>query len=391
MFSLGLFSNKKESSTHALWRIDDKSVSVTIVADDRQQVLFFAEQTLRPTVFKTGESLDTITEHLRSTITGLISKVKKDISVFPKRATVIVGEPWSHVVFRTVIHERPTSFRITKTIVSDLIARDIKNIDRSVNGYDKKIHTHFSEPTTHQIYINGHKSKDYYGKSTTNIRIEYATGFFDALLIKSIVHTIHEQTRVPLVQIHTKHYQDVIVRFWNRIGLSHGVVVDPTGAITDLYGFQHGRLIHWGTIPVGASSLEQNSAHGLGVSHPELDTLFRLYDKKLIDQKTEQRINNVLGKIAPLWIRPFQDFCAEMVQQGMIIDQVVWMGEQSHPIEQFLFTTVTDDQATFPMIFGSTHTECAHIADIIESITPGFLRDTGIRQQDAMVVFDYYL
>ncbi len=48
------------------------------------------------------------------------------IRVPASSCVIVIGEPWSHMVSRRIEHARKTPFKLSRTLVRDLVARDMK-------------------------------------------------------------------------------------------------------------------------------------------------------------------------------------------------------------------------------------------------------------------------
>lgn len=353
MFSLFSKNNKDEKKPiHSVWNIDSQGVSL-MITDDYGSVVFYRSY---DHIFSQYDKRNTVMQ-LEDSIIKNLEKIFYDIQrrnlPFPETADVVLGEPWSHSITRKVHHTRKTNFVVSRQIVKDLIIRDIQTIDKNRYAYDISSHTEFSKPYIHSVSISGYMVTMWEGKKTSDVRIEYSIGFFDKKITQTITQKIHEQLKVKMLQIKFHNYQIIHYDYWEKTITVPSLIIYPSGLLTSIFWIEKKNLKAFGTIPVGTHVLYEQLKNDLGVSYQEINTLSNLIDRNSTDNQLLKKMKMSFQKGYEDWEYVFQKFCSQLVNDGMSLEQIIWMGGGTQQIIQPLMKTVQHDSASFPIIFGS--------------------------------------
>ncbi len=377
-------SSSSNRTTKTIWRIDSTGISVMVLQDKTNRVLYYDFQPITFFTIDVRHRYDQLMHHSELIITrmaqGLISFLKKPAT----NVVVVLGEPWTQGIRRHIVYKRKTPFTLTRAFIDDLVERDMKRINQEY----KRNHGNIIEllpPTYHELQIAGHPNHDAFGKVVNDIRLTYTTGFSDPAIIALVKVLIHEKTKVRMINIKFDQYQNYVMRFWKHITFPSGVIIDMSGYITDIYIFQNNELVQAGTLPIGLSNFRQQIAYGLGIYTTELESLFALYQKKILDEAITVKIDRELEKVYHIWERYFQKFCHTAVSHGDILDQVIWLGNEYDPILSYFMNILHADPLSFPVIFGSSHVGFIH-SDSILDVLHNYNHVTKLQNQDRIIV-----
>lgn len=360
-----LFSEPEKNTTKTFWRIDSASVSVTVVQVETGTILYYDVQPLTLYFLDERHRYDQLLHHTELVMNQMIPRLQMAVSTPSDHAVVVLGEPWSHTVKRHVAYKRKTPFKLTKTFIKDLIDRDMKRLTQEYTTR-KQAALELMNPTYHELLIGGHVIPEPWGTMINDVRLEYTTGFSDDRITDSVIKIIHEKTKVRLVNIQIDHYLNYMMRFWKTLSAVNGMIINPSGLVTDISIFQQGSLAQSGTIPWGMSGIEHMIAVQMNMNPDELKVLLSLSEKNLLDDATSVRLNKYMDRAYRAWEKDFQKFASNAVDHGDMIDQVVWMGEQSMLLSYFMHR-LRENTVAFPLIFGATHVGFSHSDTILQT------------------------
>jgi uncharacterized membrane protein len=362
---MSLFSsaNTQEDQLQILWRIDGAGISVMVV-DSMARVYFYDTETFTVFAMDDRHMIDQLLHHSELAMMRMVPKIVSFLPRVCDHATLILGEPWSHSMRRHITYKRKTSFKLTKSFINDLISRDMKRIAKEYQNE----HVNLIDPTYHDLTIAGHIAATPWGKIVTDIRFDYVTGFSDDRIIGMAQRIIHEKMKISLLDIKTDHYQNFLIRFWKQTNLSAGLLIDGSGFVTSLYIFNKNQLIQAGTLPMGFSIIKNELASYLGIYPNELESLLAMYKKELLSDSISKKINTGLRDLYRSWESDFQKFCNHATEQGDILDQVIWLGNENDPILQFFMQALAENTLQFPAVFGTSHVGFLHSTMFIDAL-----------------------
>jgi hypothetical protein len=192
--------------------------------------------------------------------------------------------------------------------------------------------------------------------------------------------------RAPLNSISFDHYQNFLVRFWKKTNLSHGLLIDGSGFITELYIFKQNQLVQIGTLPLGFAMVRNELASYLGIYPRELEALLSLYQKKLISEDISRKIQSGLVNLYTIWEKDFQKFCNHAIEQGDILDQVVWSGDEQDPIVQFFMHQLASNTLQFPVVFGTNQVGFLHNGVLARSLNQDTNMTPNAHNADQVII-----
>jgi hypothetical protein len=242
------------------------------------------------------------------------------------------------------------------------------------------------DPIHHEVSVAGHVVPDPWGKSVNDIRFDYITGFSDPQMVALVKEIIHEQMKVKLLNILISHYQNTLVKFWKQLNAPDGLFIDPSGSVTDLAIFSNRQLVQAGTLPVGLLRVAERTAEHMGVYPNELASILSLYSKNLLDDATIEKLERCMYDEYHAWEIDFQKFCHHAVEQGDVIEQVVWLGDSQNPMLQFFMKNMQENKLQSSVIFGSPQVWFLHSDAIIEAVLPHRMQHAHLQNQDRVIL-----
>jgi hypothetical protein len=363
--SLFSFNDTTADTLKLVWRFDSAGISATaFFTSQPTEIIYYHFQPYRLSADNT-EYVHKYTQLINLTTTILTTMAKQFLEYVqrqPDAIDIVFGEPWSHVSVRHISYKRKTNFKLTNAFLSELVTRDLKNIKQ--RGVTVAPDHNFSEPVYHRISIAGHPVYTITGQTVNDIRLDYTVGNLNNDISTVVTKLISERFHVLKRNTKIHHYQDLLIKFFAQSDNLTGCIVDISGHITDVYVFQNGIVKQWGTVPSGALSMVETIARRMNINLPEFSTLLKLYRKDLLSDDMRGTIKNAFKKSITPWIVDMQKFLADAVTDGMIIDQVFWMGSSSDPLLSLFVQSIQSDTIAFPQIFGTHQVGSTYIGTL---------------------------
>lgn len=358
MFSLFSNTEKNDKKISSYWRFDSEGVSVTLV-NSFGVIIFY--QSVSYELFRYDERpmdeqlFDALQRTTRLVIDLLIKK-----NLYPSSAKVIIGEPWAHSFLKRIVHKRKNSFTVTRTLVNELLQKETAQNRPDQHGFNSKFHTPVITPELVGVFLSGHSIPDWQGKKTKEIAIDSITGFFDTDIKEYIQRMINEYLRVKILSISYHTIQSITARYLASTLFSPSLVVYPSGLLTQLIWIDTQGVRAIGTFPVGLYQLEHTIKTKLGISRNEIQGLLSLSQQKIIDERIEKKIQKSFMETYQEWEYQLQRFCKQWVQEGLLAEQAIWIGDNKRNLFFKIVYTLWQDKEAFALIFGSPKTIFVH-------------------------------
>ncbi len=358
MFSLFSNTEKNDKKISSYWRFDSEGASVTLV-NSFGVIIFY--QSLVYELFRYDERpmetqlVDALHRTTRSLINLLITK-----NLYPQSAQVIIGEPWAHSFLKRLIHKRKTPFTVTRSMVKELLQKDITTTRLDQYGFNSKLHTPTVTPEIIGVFLSGHPVTDWQGKKTKEVGLDIMSGFFDTAIVAYVGKMIHEYLRVKMLHISYHTIQSITARYLTSIITSPSLVLYPSGLLTQLFWVDVQGVRAVGTFPIGLYQLEHAIKTTLNISRNEIQGLLTLVQQKIIDDRIEKKIQKSFMDVYQEWEYQLQKFCKQWVEEGLSAEQAIWIGDNKRNLFFKMVYTLWQDKESFALIFGSPKTIFVH-------------------------------
>ncbi len=374
-----LFASRDHAGhTRALWRVDAAGVAVMIISESGH-VYYYDHSPIMLFTLDTRHRYDQFIDRAERCMADMARIAVQNFSGAIHESVIVLGEPWAHTIRQHLIYKRKTPFKLTFSFVNKLVDRDMKRIQKQ---YQKSGHNivKLLAPTYHDVLIAGHSVPDPWGKMVHDFRLDYSTGFFDTEIADRLLRIVHERMKIPMRNIHIEHYQNMLMRFWRHVSLGNSLLIDCNGFVSDMYIFQNHILMQVGTIPMGMVDIHNQLAIDIRITGDELDSLLSLYAKNLLDDRSVYKLNHHLEKFYRIWEADLQRFCNTAVEQGDIIEQIVWIGDETNKIMEYFMQQLRGDAVKFPIVFGSAKPGFMHVDALLNNMPQ------GLQNQDQIIL-----
>ncbi len=356
-----LFPSQHDDIFGIICRVDSSVISLIIIEKKTRKIVGSIRESFSLFLHDNRHYYDQLLHHAQLIIRRMVQTLIQQGTPQLSFCSIIISEPWAQSIDRQITYSRKTPFTITEKFIDELIARDMKKMER-----EYQLPTEFSElrPEVHyrEIAVSGYRIGDPWGRTTQSLSIQYLVGYTDPQIVSLCKKIFHETLKIPLRSIFVRHYHAHCIEYYHQYGDSqNALIIHPVGYTTDLFIFQKGYLQQMGTLPTGLSQARAELADMLGIFPKELESLLTLYSKGLLSGAITKRLETHLYRIYRNWEKDFHTYCHHAVIHGDIIDTVVWVGDDADPLFQFFMYQVQHDKDAFSVLFGNTQVRMTKI------------------------------
>jgi hypothetical protein len=221
---------------------------------------------------------------IESEIKKALEKCRKVHGNYDK-IVCVVGEPWVMTKTRHITIEKPHSFKLTKKILDEAIARDTRLFEQeALRDYAKNEEWEIIHATQPTVDINGYRITDPIGVLTDNavihVTVSLAPAAFVDTVMDAYVDTLH-RTDVSFMGT-----SSLIAQFTKEY--AHVSVITLGGISGTFSVWSHDNLEYSETLHRGLADFEAGIAHLFHVNHAHIDSVINFAsDQKLIEHERD--------------------------------------------------------------------------------------------------------
>ena len=242
----------------------------------------------------------------------------------PDRIAVFFFSPWYASQVRIAKMSRPTPFVVSKTLLNDMIAHELKAFeDEELN--DKRVGTESLraiESKVVQIKLNGYPTTEPIDLSASELEISI---FLSIAPERTI-------TRIEEIISQTYHQK---VTFSSFAGASFLVVrdffphqedyllIDVGGEVTDVMLVRESAIVQSSSFPLGRNFMLRKLSLGLKRSVAESVTICSLYVEDKVEASVKETCTKILTEAKDAWLEQFQRTLFSISNELSIPDTVL--------------------------------------------------------------------
>jgi len=333
-------SNTSENSPH-------------IIAHSRIATPFFNTKNtsaFQPLVQDTFRQLEKLLQEYVHTATEALGKPQ-----YLEEVVVSVTAPWSRVTSRTVVYTREDPFRITESLLYDLVQQAEKDIDASVQETDiaKACGFNIGSRSVLQEYVNDYPVQNALGKRGSSLKLTHVTNLIAAPLAQHIDRFV--DNIFPDTDYRTYAHLFVLFAIIHTTlpELQSFAVIHITDEETEIGVVKNGTVRYTTHLPYGSETLVRNCTSIYNT--PREDILSRLQGiaEGTIQDNTQQAIMNEIDSYKDV-VRPL---VATVFEQYYLPRTIVTVAPSA--VARVLNQNVVD-------LFSETGSDTPHILDALD-------------------------
>ena len=329
----GLSGKGKHSLYGVIMDIGSGSVGIGIIHSDQREklpkIIFSHRVYMR--VSKSGEAGDERFREMREALfsaslilskEGILALREYDPRGKIDRILVTCSSPWAHTVAKNVVYEQEKNFKVTKSILRDLIETAEKQMAETIeeSALVGKMGLRVVEKATVNVHLNGYPVHEPIGLSGKVIDLSHITG----LIPEEVLDAVYEVQEKILMNTKLSAHTYMLVIYCVLRDLFPEIdslsIVDITGETTEVGVVQNGILRETVHAPYGSNTLLRHVAKTFSVSPREALTMLKAYAEGTLSDAKQAEVSDSLMPYKESVEKTFADLHAEKtVPKTMVI------------------------------------------------------------------------
>ncbi|MBI2100406.1 MAG: hypothetical protein HYT47_00035 [Candidatus Vogelbacteria bacterium] len=248
----------------------------------------------------------------------------------PAAVTVFLSAPFYASQTRTIKQTRPTPIRVTRRLISDLVAADIRQFQSQTPPLFREILRDAHELIEHKIMLvklNRYETHNPFGQSASEIEISHHLSVGSSKML--------ERFR-ELVVVGWPNRQIIFHSFpfaWYAVcrdifDSDNILLLDLGGEVTEISLIVHNVL--WETIsfPLGSNFLLRFLTEDFKTAPEAVASALKIYQLGRHNKLTHERMTEALARAGGEWLKQFKTALAALTETHLGPDELLAVGDQ---------------------------------------------------------------
>ena len=228
---------------------------------------------------------------------GLLTLNEFDSHAKIGRILVTCSSPWAHTVSRSVTYDQEEEFKITRSILEDLIKTAEDEIAEKIaeTAIVGSMGLKVVEKATVNVRLNGYQVHDYMGQGANTVELSHITG----LVPEEVLEAVYEVQDKILTDTKISAHTFMLVMYCVLRDLFPNTddmtIVDVTGETTEIGVINDGILSETIHAPYGSNTLLRHVVGKLNVPLSEAITLVRGYGEGTLSDDKNPEVRDALS------------------------------------------------------------------------------------------------
>ncbi len=257
-------------------------------------------------------------------LTELLARVRTLGLGSPDRIAVYLGAPWYASQVRVARMSRPTPFVVSKTLLSDMISRELKAFQdeelakSAASGEPLRA----IESKTVQVKLNGYPTNAPLDLSARELELSIFVSVAPERVVKAIEAVIEKEFKQKVTFGTFLSASFAVTRnFFPH--LDDYLLIDIGGEMTDVAVVREGTLVRSVSFPRGRNFLLRKLATGLNRTIQESITICTLYKEDKVEESIKTACTDILKTAKDEWLNSFQSALFSGASELSIPDAVL--------------------------------------------------------------------
>lgn len=374
-------SAQKKSVTYgALIDIGSGSVGVGIVASDhtkeKPSILYSERIYMR---IGQNSQRDEVLRYMKEALfTASLALSKNGISALKdhdprgsvSRILVTCSSPWAHTVSRTINFSDEKPFKVTSSLLEDLITSAEEEVEQSIKQSEviSALGLAPVERATVGVLINEYRVHNPIGKKATKLTLSQVTGFVPQEVIDA-VDEVQEKV-LPDTTISTHTYMLVAYCVIRELfsETSSYTIIDVTGETTEIGIVVRGDLAETVHVPFGSNTLLRTLAESEKATPEHARSLIRSYAEGALHENEHPKVASVIKEY-----------------ETAIRDAVGDIHEDLQIPKTMVVTALPDIEPFFRRVVPSVIQQVTETEPVLFDFAPDFLKVEGKGTNDVFI------
>lgn len=305
---MGFFSgfSKKSSERVLVLHIGSATVEGAFVEIENGVTTMSAAVTISIPVV-TDLAFTEFEKHMQKSLVEALGALAKFRMPAPSRVDVYFSSPWYASQIRVAKMSRPTSFVVTKTLMNDMISRELKafednELTKSTNAGQP---LRALESKVIQAKLNGYATPNPIGVSAREIEFSIFLTVAHEELITMVEDTIRRDYHMPISFSTFLSASFLVTRdFFPH--LEDYLLIDIGGEVTDVSLVRESTIVRSVSFPRGRNFILRKLSEGLKRGIPESLAICTLYTEGKVEESIKNACATILQNAKDEWLDSFQ-------------------------------------------------------------------------------------
>lgn len=303
---MGFFSREKKVERIVVLHIGSGSVMGSVVSTvDGKTSVHATAFTDIPVL--SDLTLEQFEREMKKALEQTLAKLSFSKLPAPDRVVVYFASPWYASQIRTAKMSRPTPFVVSKTIVDDMIARELKAFEdeeiSAKTGTTEALRAIDSKVI--QVKLNEYPHNDPIGLSVRELELSIFISVAPERTLSMIEEVIERKFHAPIRFSSFLLASFLVTRdFFSN--MSSYILVDVGGEVSDVSLVRDGTLFQTVSFPHGCNFVLRKLSASLGRTTTEAVSLCTLYMEGKVEESIKDTCASVLADAKKVWTESFQ-------------------------------------------------------------------------------------
>ncbi|MBI4136041.1 MAG: hypothetical protein HY481_00610 [Candidatus Vogelbacteria bacterium] len=249
----------------------------------------------------------------------------------PASVAVFLSAPFYAAQTRTIKQTRPSPVKVTRRLVSDLVAADIKQFQSKTPPLFREIlgDAHeIIEPKIMAVKLNRYETHSPFGQIASEIEVSHYLSLSSNKVLERFRELI--VARLPHRPIIFHSFPFVLYAVCRDTFNSGNILLlDFGGEVTEISLMAHNILWETVSFPMGSNFLIRFLIEDSKTEPEEVVSSLKIYGRGGHNKLTSERMAEVLGRAGSEWLKSFKAALATLTETHLGPDQLLAVGDQT--------------------------------------------------------------
>lgn len=303
---MSIFSEEKIGEHFLVIHIGSASVCAAVVTQSGSQSTIVAS-TASDIAILSDLSFERFEVEMQNALNRALIFLSRHRYPMPTRARVYFASPWYASQVRTAKMSRPAPFVVSKTLLNDMISRELKAFEDEVLSAKQgtALALRAIESMTVQVKLNGYPQHDPVSLSARELEISLFLSVAPEALLKKIEDLVARHFHMPISFGSFVAASYLVARDFFPHQEDY-IILDIGGEVTDVSLVRSDALMQSVSFPRGQNFILRKLSAGLKRSIHESATLLTLLGEGKLEDSMKASVDAILQSAKTEWLESFQ-------------------------------------------------------------------------------------
>src|SRR3989344_1619232 len=284
-----------------------------------------------PLHFQSELNLDRFLNQVVTALKTVVETLVREHNSRPVKVVCFLSAPFYASQTRVVRHAAPESFRITPTLLNDLVTVDLKQFIRQhPQLYPEVIEDAYQliESKIMQVKLNRYLTHSPYNKSAKEIELHHYISIGSRRILNRFSEVIRGFIHRATIEFHSFPFALFSICRDHLGDRRYRFLLDIGAEVTEVLLLTENILWESVSFPAGHNGLIRELIKTLGAVPEEALSIFRTYRRGGQNKFASERIDTALANFRKVWIGYFREMLQILSHEHLVPKEVMAFGDQ---------------------------------------------------------------